>query len=90
MLLIMFTYLCMAVVPSRVRKSTIAPPFTRVMSILAGFVLSPEAKQRGVSAKLTTINNEYYRKIITKYILVTFLVNQTNDIEVFVSCICLI
>ena len=54
-------YLCMAVVPSRVRKSTIAPPFTKVMSILAGFVLSPEAKQRGVSAKLTTINNEYYR-----------------------------
>ena len=48
----------MAVLPSRVRKSTIAPPFIKVMIILAGFVLSPEAKQRGVSAKTTEINNE--------------------------------
>ena len=48
----------MDVEPSRVRKSTIAPPFTRVMSILAGFVLSPAAKQRGVSAKSIAINNE--------------------------------
>ena len=52
----------MAVVPSRVRKSTIAPPFTKVMSILAGFVLSPAAKPRGVSAKSIAINNEYYRR----------------------------
>ena len=53
-----YSYLCMDVEPSRVRKSTIAPPFTKVMSILAGFVLSPAAKQRGVSAKSIVINNE--------------------------------
>ena len=57
--MIIDSYLCKAVVPSLVRKSTIAPPFTKVMSIRAGFVLSPEAKQRGVSAKSTAINNEY-------------------------------
>ena len=53
----------MAVLPSRVRKSTIAPPFTKVMSSLAGLALSPEAKQRGVSAKTKAINNDYYTSI---------------------------
>ena len=70
----MFTYLCMAVVPSRVRKSTIAPPFTKVMSILAGFVLSPAAKPRGVSAKSIAINNEYYRSMIITFFSFSFIV----------------
>ena len=59
-----YIYLCIDVEPSRVRKSTIAPPFTKVISILAGFVLSPAAIQRGVSAKSIVINNKYYRSMI--------------------------
>ena len=41
--------LCSAVLPSFVRKSTIAPPFTNEINILAGFCFKLEANVSGVS-----------------------------------------
>ena len=44
-----FLYLCIAVLPSLVLKSRIAPPLTRAMTILEGLARIPAISESGVS-----------------------------------------
>ena len=59
--LLVVTALCMAVLPSLVRKSRMAPPLTRAITILEGLDLIPDMRDSGVSENGQGVTTERLR-----------------------------